>query len=100
MNEAAAYRALAAAVVSRSRMAFSALGSSTRSSIAPHHSLSPEYGLRPLFASLEGTPIDGVYATDDQLIDGRVTHRQDVTADLPGVGAQLRSGAGDAAWRA
>lgn len=35
------------------------------------HFLSIEYGLRPLFASLEGVPIAGVYATDEQFEDGK-----------------------------
>jgi FMN reductase len=37
---------------------------------APAHFLAIEYGLRPLFASLDGTAISGVYATDDQFTDG------------------------------
>ena len=37
---------------------------------SPAHFLAIEYGLKPLCASLEGLPIDGVYATDDQFIDG------------------------------
>jgi FMN reductase len=36
----------------------------------PHHALSPEYGLRPLFMSLEGVPLAGVYATDAEFSDG------------------------------
>lgn len=36
----------------------------------PHHALSPEYGLRPLFMSLDGLPLAGVYATDAEFIDG------------------------------
>ncbi len=32
--------------------------------IAPQHALSAEYGFRPLFASLEGTPQAVLYATD------------------------------------
>lgn len=36
----------------------------------PHHSLSVEYGLRPLFASLEGLSTAGVYATDAEFVDG------------------------------
>lgn len=36
----------------------------------PHHALSIEYGLRPLFASLDGLPIAGVYATDAEFADG------------------------------
>lgn len=38
---------------------------------SPAHFLAIEYGLKPLFTSLEGRPIDGVYATDDKFIDGR-----------------------------
>jgi FMN reductase len=38
---------------------------------SPAHFLSIEYGLRPLFASLEGVPIAGVYATDEQFEDGK-----------------------------
>jgi FMN reductase len=38
---------------------------------AQAHFLSIEYGLRPLFASLEGVPIAGVYATDEQFEDGK-----------------------------
>ncbi len=37
---------------------------------SPAHFLAIEYGLKPLFASLGGTSIDGVYATDDQFADG------------------------------
>lgn len=36
----------------------------------PHHSLSTEYGLRPLFASLEGVSLPGLYATDAEFTDG------------------------------
>ena len=39
--------------------------------IAPQHALAAEYGLRPLFASLEGTPLAVLYATDEQFEDGR-----------------------------
>jgi FMN reductase len=35
------------------------------------HFLAIEYGLRPLFTSLEGVPIAGVYATDEQFENGR-----------------------------
>lgn len=35
------------------------------------HFLTIEYGMRPLFASLDGVPISGVYATDDQFADGQ-----------------------------
>jgi FMN reductase len=34
------------------------------------HALAVEYGLRPLFASLGGLPLAGVYATDAEFIDG------------------------------
>jgi FMN reductase len=36
----------------------------------PHHALSPEYGLRPLFMSLDGLPLAGVYAIDAEFTDG------------------------------
>lgn len=38
---------------------------------SPAHFLAVEYGMRPLFASLDGVPISGVYATDDQFADGQ-----------------------------
>lgn len=38
---------------------------------SPQHFLTIEYGMRPLFASLDGVAIAGVYATDDQFVDGR-----------------------------
>jgi FMN reductase len=38
---------------------------------AAHHALAAEYGFRPLFASLEGTPLAVLYATDDQFEDDR-----------------------------
>jgi NAD(P)H-dependent FMN reductase len=38
--------------------------------IAAEHALSPEYGLRPLFASLEGVPVGMLYARDDEFIEG------------------------------
>ncbi len=38
--------------------------------LAPQHFLAIDYGFRPLFASLDGVPIAGVYATDDQFVDG------------------------------
>lgn len=37
---------------------------------SPAHFLTIEYGLKPLFTSLGGVPVDGVYATDEQLTDG------------------------------
>jgi FMN reductase len=39
--------------------------------IAREHYLSPEYGLRPLFASLDGMPATVLYATDDQFAEGQ-----------------------------
>ena len=34
------------------------------------HTLAVEYGLKPLFMSLDGIPAAGVYATDDEFVDG------------------------------
>lgn len=34
------------------------------------HALAVEYGLRPLFASLDGLPLAGVYATDAEFVEG------------------------------
>lgn len=42
---------------------------------APQHFLAIEYGLRPLFGSLDGVAIAGVYATDDQFNDGAPSER-------------------------
>jgi FMN reductase len=38
--------------------------------IAREHALSPEYGLRPLFASLDGSPAGLLYARDDEFVEG------------------------------
>ncbi|MGB2693612.1 MAG: NADPH-dependent FMN reductase [Dehalococcoidia bacterium] len=38
---------------------------------APEHFLAVEYGLRPLFMSLDGVPLAGVFATDAQFVDGK-----------------------------
>jgi FMN reductase len=38
--------------------------------IAPAHSLSPDFGLRPLFASLDGVPALTIYATDAEFDSG------------------------------
>jgi FMN reductase len=38
--------------------------------IAREHALSPEYGLRPLFASLDGVPAAVLYARDDEFTQG------------------------------
>jgi FMN reductase len=35
------------------------------------HALAIEYGLRPLFMSLDGVPLAGLFATDDEFIDGK-----------------------------
>jgi FMN reductase len=37
---------------------------------SPAHFLAIDHGLKPLFASLGGIAIDGVYATDDQFVNG------------------------------
>jgi len=37
---------------------------------SPIHFLAVEYGLRPLFMSLDGIPLAGVYATDAEYIEG------------------------------
>ncbi len=42
---------------------------------SPAHFLTLEYGMRPLFDSLEGLPVAGVYATDDQFADGQPTEK-------------------------
>jgi len=38
---------------------------------APQHALSPEYGMRALFASLEGLPAMALYATDAEFVEGQ-----------------------------
>jgi FMN reductase len=38
--------------------------------IAPQHALSPEYGMRALFASLDGVPALTLYATDSEFSEG------------------------------
>jgi FMN reductase len=38
--------------------------------IAPQHALSPEYGMRALFSSLDGLPALVIYATDDEFSEG------------------------------
>jgi FMN reductase len=35
------------------------------------HALAIDYGLRPLFMSLDGVPLAGVFATDDEFVEGR-----------------------------
>ncbi len=43
--------------------------------IAAEHALSPEYGLRPLFVSLDGLPVAMLYARDDEFEDGEPSRR-------------------------
>jgi len=38
--------------------------------IAREHSLAVEYGLRPLFMSLDGIPLAGIYARDEEFTEG------------------------------
>jgi FMN reductase len=38
--------------------------------IAREHALAVEYGLRPLFMSLDGVPLAGIYATDHEFAAG------------------------------
>lgn len=49
------------------------------------HFLTIEYGMRPLFTSLDGVPIAGVYATDDQFVDGQPIYK--LTARIEAVAA-------------
>jgi FMN reductase len=35
------------------------------------HALAIDYGLRPLFMSLDGIPLPGLFATDDEFVDGK-----------------------------
>jgi FMN reductase len=51
--------------------------------IAREHALSPEYGLRPLFASLDGVPAAVLYARDDEFVEGEPS--EDLRARLAGV---------------
>lgn len=54
--------------------------------IAPQHFLAIEYGLRPLFMSLDGIPLAGVYATDSEFVGGapspELTSRLDLAAAM------------------
>lgn len=63
--------------------------------IAPQHALSPEYGLRALFASLDGVPALTLYATDDEFSSGdpnaALSERISRTAELA---VQLARGLG------
>ena len=39
--------------------------------MAAEHALSPEYGLAPLFRSLDGLPVAMLYLRDDEFVDGK-----------------------------
>jgi FMN reductase len=56
--------------------------------IAREHALSPEYGLRPLFASLDGIPAAVLYARDDEFADGEPSRelRERLTALISELG--------------
>jgi len=63
--------------------------------IAREHALSPEYGLRPLFASLHGIPAAMLYATDDEFVEDKPTSRleervQWMVADVMGMAGGRR----------
>lgn len=58
--------------------------------IAREHFLAVEYGLRPLFMSLEGVPLAGIYATDDEFTEGApsadlVERVEDVAEEVAGM---------------
>jgi FMN reductase len=57
--------------------------------IAREHALSPEYGLRPLFASLDGVPAAVLYARDDEFADGEPSEelRERMVAATAGLSA-------------
>ena len=56
--------------------------------IAREHALSPEYGLRPLFASLDGIPAAVLYARDDEFAGGEPSEelREHLAALISGLG--------------
>ncbi|HEV8574045.1 MAG TPA: NAD(P)H-dependent oxidoreductase [Dehalococcoidia bacterium] len=54
---------------------------------SPIHYLAVEYGLRPLFMSLDGIPLAGVYATDDEFSDGEPS--LDLTERVRGLATQV-----------
>jgi FMN reductase len=49
---------------------------------SPAHFLAIDHGFAPLFASLEGTTAPGVYATDDQFVDGAPAERLAARVEL------------------
>ena len=56
--------------------------------IAREHALSPEYGLRPLFASLDGVGVAVLYARDDEFVGGEPSPelREQLAALISGLG--------------
>ena len=63
---------------------------------SPQHFLTIEYGMRPLFASLNGVPIAGVYATDDQFVDGAPVDKLAARIDAVAAAAVALARAGQA----
>ena len=61
--------------------------------IAREHALAVEYGLRPLFMSLEGVPLAGIYATDDEFVEGEP--REDLVARVEVLAADVVRMIGD-----
>ena len=61
---------------------------------SPQHFLTIEYGMRPLFASLDGVPIAGVYATDDQFVDGQPADKLAARVDAVAAAAVALATAG------
>ncbi len=62
---------------------------------SPQHFLAIEYGMQPLFASLGGVSIAGVYATDDQFANGQPVDK--LVARIEAVAATAVALAGAAA---
>jgi FMN reductase len=60
----------------------------------PHHALSPQYGLAALFASLEGIALPGVYATDDEFVDGKPAEALTARIELAAEAALRMAGGG------
>jgi FMN reductase len=57
---------------------------------SPVHFLAIDYGFKPLFASLDGIGIPGVYATDEQFVDGKPDEKvQGRIAQVAGVALEL-----------
>jgi FMN reductase len=63
--------------------------------IAPAHALSPEYGLRPLFSSLDGVPALTLYATDSEFAGSEPDEKlADRIAQMAETAVQLARGLG------